>query len=665
MLSAPARAAELRAAHALLRAGNPAGAEAIYRRLLADNPRDGAVLLEWGELRRGQGDAQAAAELLRGAVAAGGGPVAEVAFAALLIDHGNAGAAEKLLREVLARAPQLAAAHFQLGRVAAARGRPEVAADLFRVASRADPAHLEARLALAETLARLGRLEQAATAYTALLKRAPDHVGALLGQGWVLGQLHRFADALTCFDRAERLGADVARQLGEVALALAHVCDWSRREELRRRLRARLARAEPCLLDSYAVLCNEDDPALHQRMAMLIAGTVRRHMATAPRPVPAAARGGRIRLGYLSGDFNQHATALLMAEVFARHDRSRFEVIAFSYSRDDGSPMRDRLLAAFDRFEELGLEAPAASAQRIAAAGIDVLIDLKGYTTNARPEIAALRPAPLQVSHLGYPGTTGAEWFDYVIADAVVLPMSEQPHWHERIVQLPHCYQPNDRQRPQPPPDSRARHGLPEGGFVFACLNNTYKITPEVFALWMGLLAELPQAVLWLYSANPLAERALRAAAERHGVAATRLYFTPPAELSAHLARHACADLFLDTSPYGAHTTAADALWAGLPIVTWTGRSFPARVAASLLHAVGLPELVACSAPAAMALALDLARDPARLRSLRARLASARQTAPLFDAARFTRNLDRAFAIMVARQRGGLPPAPFAVAEDG
>lgn len=663
------RSAQLRAADRCIRSGRRDEAEAIFQRLLVSDPRDGPALLAWGQLRRATGDAPVAAQLLQRAIAANAGPAAMVEFAALLIDHGNLPAAENLLRQALAQNPRMAAAHFQLGRARAAGGHAELAADLYRAASRADPGLIAARLELAKTLTTLGRLEEAAAAYHALLKRAPDDVDALLGHGWVLGQLRRFHDALACFDRAEALGADIVQQLAEVALALAHACDWSRREELRQRLRARLHKPDPCLLDTYAVLCQEDDPALHQRMATLLAETVGRHMWAVPRPVRATSGSERIRLGYLSADFNQHATALLMAEVFARHDRERFEVFAFSYSHDDGSPIRRRVINAFDRFEELGLEPPAESARRIAEAGIDILVDLKGYTTGARPEIAALRAAPIQVSHLGYPGTMGAEWYDYVIADPVVLPMAEQPFWRERIVHLPHSYQPNDRMRPLPPPApasprARAEHGLPAEGFVFACFNNSYKITPEQFALWMEILAELPGSALWLYHANSFAEHALRAEAERHGIAPQRIHFAPGIELGPHLARHACADLFLDTSPYGAHTTTADALWAGLPVLTWTGHCFAARVAASLLHAVGLPELVAGSREEYKALALRLARNPAMLHDLRSRLLQARTTAPLFDAARFTRNLDRSYLAMMARYHAGQPPEAFAVADD-
>ncbi len=664
MAGRPEDAAQLRAADGALRSGRPDLAEAIYQRLLAFDPQNGAALLGWGRLRRALGDGKAAASLLQRAIASGGGPPAQVEFAALLIDHGNPGPAETLLRQALARDARMAAAHFQLGRAQAARGHGEIAANLFRAATRADPNMREARLELAKTLAGLSRLEEASAAYAALLKRHPDDVAALLGHGWVHGQMHRFQAALVCFDRAEQLGADIARQLAEVALGLAHVCDWSRRDELRRRLRLRLEQGGPCLIETYAVLSQEDDPVLHARMGAQLGETVRLHMQAAPRPEPAPRQGGRIRLGYLSADFNQHATALLMAEVFERHDRSRFETIGFSFSHDDGSATRRRVVSAFDRFEELRLESPVESARRIAAAGIDILIDLKGYTTGARPEIAALRPAPIQVSHIGYPATMGVGWYDYVIADPVVLPMTEQPHWAERIVHLPHSYQPNDRRRPLPATEPRARHGLPEGAVVFACFNNPYKITPEMFSVWMELLSELPHAVLWLYGANHFAESHLRAAAARHGVVGTRLHFAPPVELPAHLARHGCADLFLDTTPYGAHTTCSDALWAGLPVLTLRGASFPARVAASLLHAAGLPELVAGSTEEYKAMALQLARDPDTLRRMRRQLEQARTGSPLFDCARFTRDLETAYRTMIDRHLAGLAPDAFSVAVD-
>ena len=289
-------------------------------------------------------------------------------------------------------------------------------------------------------------------------------------------------------------------------------------------------------------------------------------------------------------------------------------------------------------------------------------IDLTGYCEGGRPEIPALRPAPVQATHLGYPGPLGAPWIDYVIADPVVLPAEAQPHWRERIVHLPHCYQPNDRARPSPPPDTdRAAHGLPEQGLVFACFNNPYKITPEIFATWMSLLRAVPESVLWLYEENALVAESLRGEARRHGLDPARLRFAPPADRIAHLARHGCADLFLDTSPYGAHTTGSDALWCGLPLVTLRGRGFASRVATSLSHAVGLPELSAGSLAEYEALALRLARDPAERARQRTHQLAARETAPLFDAPGFTRALEAAYDRMVAMGRAGESPRGFAI----
>jgi predicted O-linked N-acetylglucosamine transferase (SPINDLY family) len=657
----PRTVPELRAARARLQAGALAEAEAICQRLHAAAPEDGAVLLLWAQVRRRFGDQNAAVALLERAVAAGAGAAGVLELASCRIEQGALDAAEQLLRQ----APAEARALLLLGRIGEARGQRAEAAACYRQAVRADARLLPARLALARVLAALGHVEEAIAAYAAALAHAPDNVDALLGLGWAYGRQRRFHEALGCFDRAEKRGAEIAGPLAEVVQGFAHVCDWSERAALRRRLLARVRRPPPCVIDPYALLFAEDDPAALQQLGLCLAGAVAAQVTGLPRPAQrnAAGAGGRIRVGYLSADFNQHATALLMAEVFERHDRGRFEISAYCYSRDDGSPMRRRLLAAFDHFVPLGLEPPVASARRIAADGIDILVDLKGYTEGARPEIPALRPAPIQVSHLGYPATLGAPWMDYVLADAVVLPFAEQPHWQERIVHLPHCYQPNDRKRPLPPPADRATLGLPRDGFVFACFNNSYKITPEMFGLWMDILAETPGSVLWLHQSNDFMPRYLREAAHARGIAVERLVFAPPAEYSAHLARHAAADLFLDTAPYGAHTTGSDALWAGLPLLACQGRCFASRVAASLLHAVGLPELVAGSPDEYRALALRLAREPALLTAYRAHLLRARDHAPLFDAARFTRNLEAAYTEMMERRQRGQAPAGFAVQE--
>jgi len=358
-------------------------------------------------------------------------------------------------------------------------------------------------------------------------------------------------------------------------------------------------------------------------------------------------RGGKIRLGYLSADFHQHATAYLIAEVFERHDRARFEVAAYSYGPDDRSGMRARLKGAFDRFLDIRPLAHGEAARQIHEAGIDILVDLKGYTTHARTEILAYRPAPIQVNYLGYPGTMGAEFMDYIIADPFLVPEDRQPFYSEALAYLPDCYQSNDTKREiseQVP--SRAECGLPERGFVFCCFNNTYKITPAFFDIWMRLLHAVPGSVLWLLEANAAAKTNLRREAAARGIDPERLIFAPRQHLPEHLARHRHADLFLDTLPCNAHTTASDALWASLPLLTCAGETFAGRVAGSLLQACGMPELITTSPEAYEAIALKLASEPSRVAVLRRRLEQQRLSAALFDIARFTRNLEAAYIRM-------------------
>ena len=336
-----------------------------------------------------------------------------------------------------------------------------------------------------------------------------------------------------------------------------------------------------------------------------------------------------------------------MAGVIERHDRARFEVTAISFSRDDGSPMRERLIRGFDRFEDVRDKSDAEVAALLRAGEFDIAIDLKGHTEGARPGILAHRPCPVQVGYLGYPGTIGAPWLDYILADAMVLPFDQQEFYSEKIVHLPHCYQANDSTRVVPALTlTRREAGLPEKGFVFCCFNAAWKITPACFDVWMRLLAAVPGSVLWLLEDNRVMPVHLRAAATARGIDPARLVFAPRAAPAAHLARHGLADLFVDTLPYNAHTTASDALWAGLPLVTFLGKAFDGRVAASLLKAVGLPELVTDGTRDYEALALALARDPPRLAALRARLA-ANRASPLYDTARFCAALESAYTRMM------------------
>jgi protein O-GlcNAc transferase len=370
----------------------------------------------------------------------------------------------------------------------------------------------------------------------------------------------------------------------------------------------------------------------------------------------------RIRIGYISADFRTHPIAQLVAGLFERHDKSRFEISAVSYGPDDGSAFRDRIKAAVENFIDVHAMTDEKIAQSIRDREIDILVDLTGLTQYNRFGVLSRRVAPIQVNFLGFPGTTGAEWMDYIIADATIIPEDHFRFYSEQVVWLPDAYQPNDEKRliAERLP-TRAECNLPEVGFVFCCFNNTYKIAPEIFAVWMKLLRAVEGSVLWLLETNPTATQNLRNEGKARGISPDRLIFAPKIALADHLSRHRQADLFLDTLPYNAHTTASDALWAGVPIVTCLGETFAARVAASLLKAVGLPELITTSLEGYEALALKLARELSFLAGIKAKLARNRDTYPLFDSARFARHIEAAYTTMWERYRNGEPVKPFAV----
>jgi protein O-GlcNAc transferase len=372
-------------------------------------------------------------------------------------------------------------------------------------------------------------------------------------------------------------------------------------------------------------------------------------------------RHDKIRIAYVSADFREHAVGFLVAGLIESHDRARFEITGISLSDDDGGAMRARFAAAFDHFHEMQAVGDAEVAALLKEKEIDIAVDLMGHTQGSRPGIFAHRPAPVQVQYLGYPGSMGAGFIDYTIADAVVAPFADEAFFREKIVQLPDCYQVNDDRLDLLPPPSRREAGLPEEGFVFCCFNNSRKITAPMFDIWMRLLQAVPHSVLWLVEEKGGASAHLQAAAMARGVDPARLIFAPRRKLGEHLARHRLADLFLDTLPYNAHATASFALWAGVPLVTCRGSSFAGRVATSLLQGIGLPELSVENLEAYEALALKLARDPAALRALRARLEQNRATQPLFDTFRFTRNLEAAYTSMWQRAERGEPPRSFAV----
>jgi protein O-GlcNAc transferase len=373
----------------------------------------------------------------------------------------------------------------------------------------------------------------------------------------------------------------------------------------------------------------------------------------------------KIKVAYVASGFHNHPTAYLTAELLEIHDRSRFEILGVSLGPDDGSEIRARLIRAFDQFHDVRPNSDQEVARLLNELRVDIAVDRSGYTTGARPGIFAARPAPIQVNYIGFPGTLGAKFYDYVLADATVLPFDRRPFYTENIVHLPISYLVNDSKRPRAArTPTRGEAGLPEQGFVFCCFNNSYKITPPVFDIWMRLLRQVEGSVLWLYYDRGAAEPNLRREAAARGIDPARLIFARRIDFADHLARHRLADLFLDTLIYNAHTTAADALWMGVPVVTCPGESFAGRVAASLLQAIGMGELVTASLDEYERLALRIAQEPALLKELAERRQRNRTSHPLFDTDRYRRNLESAYQRMWQTWQEGGAPESFAVREE-
>jgi protein O-GlcNAc transferase len=636
-------------------------AEQIARRSLAADPRDSEALHLLGtSLLYQQRHAEALAPLREAHVLAprrGSGHRLGYCYLAL----GDLKNAEPVLAQEVREFPDLINARNALGVCLIGQSRREDALAVFVEAARLDPASNEANSNAGGLLSELGRHAEAVAYLRRAVEAAPEVAEAHFNLGVALQHLRRYDEASDSLQEALRLAPRLSYALAHLTWNDMSRCRWegleNRIAELRRQVREDGIPAAP-----FTFVVATEDPREQRRCAELhVRETVRAHPAPLWRGE--RYRHDKIRVAYLSADFCDHATSYLMAGLFERHDRAQFETVAISYGPDDGSPMRARLKQAFSRF----VEARALSDTQIAGAlrdmEIDIAVDLKGHTTDSRFGILAHRPAPVQVSYLGFPGTTGADFVDYVLADRFVIPEAEHDCYTEKVVYLPDSYQVNDSTRhiAQRTPE-RAQAGLPRDSFVFCCFNNNYKIMPRMFDIWMRLLRDVPSSVLWLLEDNAAARRNLEREALSRGIAADRLVFAPRVPQADHLARHRLADLFLDTLPCNAHTSASDALWAGLPILTCVGHAFPGRVAESLLRAIGLPELITSSLPQYEALALKLATDRQLLESLRARLKANRSNAPLFDTARLCGNLQSAFRTMLQIQQRGERPRAFSVA---
>ncbi len=517
------------------------------------------------------------------------------------------------------------------------------------------PEYTDAYANRGNVLQTLNRHEEAVASFERAIAIKPDFFAPYWNRGNSFAALNRYDSALVSYERAIALNPNARFLFGTYFHTKMKICNWSFFESELYQLYEKIENHEK-VSTPFVVLAIVDDPSLQQKAAEIYAQT--RYPANNELPaIPMPALHDKIRIGYYSADYYDHATAYLMAELFEQHDRSKFELIAFSFGPDRNDRMRKRVTAAFDKFIDVRTMSDKQVAQLSGKLQIDIAVDLKGFTTDSRPRIFAFRAAPIQVNYLGYPGTMGAGYIDYLVADKMLIPASNQQYYTEKIVYLPDSYQVNDAQRHIAEKlFTRKELGLPETGFVFCCFNNNYKITPTTFDCWMRILAQIDGSILWLFEDNATAATNLHMEAAQRGIDADRLIFAKRMPLAEHLARHRQADLFLDTLPYNAHTTASDALWAGLPVLTCMGESFASRVAASLLNAIHLPELITTSPAEYEALAIELATNPEKLGQLKQKLEQNRLTTPLFDTERFTRHLEAAYTAMYERYQKDLPP---------
>ena len=533
--------------------------------------------------------------------------------------------ASKYCQSAIKLAPDYPEPYGQLSDIYLNQNRTEDALQCLKVGLNKDPRHPELLYNLGFALSVKGDLPAAKTAYIQALAANPDHAAALSALLYVKRQL---ADWDGIDTLSERLSSGLEAGWRKISPFSYLAEPSSRRQQLH-----------------CARLWTED---IQQRLGIESVTAVQREGGT------------RLTIGYLSADYYRHPTAYLIAGLIEQHDREQFKIIAYSNSRDDDCEIRRRLENAFDEFVDIRATSPAKAAERIRSDQVDILVDLKGHTLEAATAVMALRPAPVQVNYLGYPGSMGADYIDYIIGDLLVTPMDEQGDYDEHIVQLPGSYQVNDSMRPLPVQSlGRETFGLPEDGMVFCCFNNSWKITADMFACWMDILKAVPNSVLWLHGRQALEALRdnLKLEMRKHGVDSSRLIIAGPKPLDEYLQQFNEADVFLDTLPYNAHTTASDALWMACPVVSLSGDTFPSRVGASLLNAVNLPQLVCNSIEEYKQLAIELGTDDGKLAKLRHHLQTGRDQFPLFDTVNFTRNLERAYVEMIERFDAGAPAA--------
>lgn len=687
--------AKLEEAFKLHQSGQLDAAEAIYNAVLVQHPNRASVLHDLGVVHAQRGEFERAEELVRRAVEiAPEKGTYRLTLASIFADRNLLEDAVDSYERVLAITPESADVLVGYGTVLSRCGRHEAAIASFSRAFAIRPDHVGAYCNCGIVLASLGRFSEAITHYDHALSIDPTCVVALGNRGVALGDLGRDDEAMRSYDQAlaikpeypdalnnravlfmkmrafERAAQEFARlidlmpdyshALDNKLRAEMMVCNWKSytadREVLCGQVRAGKRAVQPFAF--LALSGNAED-------IFVCAKTFATHaFPPSNKPLWSGERykHDRIRVAYLSADFREHAVSYLIADLIDHHDKAKFEVSAWSFRSEKEDAMQLRLRKSFEQFYDVENLTDAQIAVRLREQEIDIVVDLMGYTQGCRTEILAHRAAPIQVNYIGYVGSMGASYIDYIIGDDVIIPVEHEANYSEKIARLPDVYQVNDSRRviaSRTP--TRAEVGLPETGFVFCCFNNSYKITPDVFEVWMRLLKHIEGSVLWLVEGSATVSRNLWSEAEARGVRADRLVFAQYVSPPEYLARYRLADLFLDTLPYNAGTTASDALWVGLPVLTCMGSAFQGRMASSLLRALGLPELITRNYADYEAMAIQLATTPALLGELKARLDRNKNTHPLFDVARFTRHIESAYTTMYERYQHGEPPKSFSV----
>jgi len=573
---------------------------------------------------------------------------------------GHTDIAIKNYEKAIALNPEFVMAHVNLGFLLQEHGKYDLALNRYKKVLALDPKNHLTYGHIGNIFRAIGMSDQAIQNYDQCLKIEPNYFPALFNMGSELVLTKKMREAHGYFAAAQKAAPRYEPTLSSMADIEAQICDWTDWDD-KTAASVKLGLGGQSI-PPFILLPREDDPAHHLQRAKNFSKLRVQKGAPAAIPRPKE-RPKRLRIGYFSSDFFNHATMILMERMLELHDKERFSIHAFSYGnvKDETSGRLEGMVEKLHKVSSLNDGEIAALSRE---QEIDIAVDLKGYTGQSRVEIFSHQAAPIQISYLGYPGTLGIPNINYIVADPVVIPENQQKNYSEKVIYLPHCYQVNDDTRKiATKVPTRAECNLPEDGFVFCCFNKNYKISPREFDIWMRLLAKVEGSVLWLYASNPEVKENLKKEAEARGISADRIIFGERVKHAAHLARHACADLFLDTFFVNAHTTASDALWSGLPLITKVGQGFAARVAASLLTSIGLPELIVESDEAYEALALELATNPAKLLSLKNKLAENRGSSPLFDTERFTRNLEQGYLDVYEQYFAGQAPKNIVIKE--